>query len=634
MTLGAQLSTSPLTPANPRASIASHQGLPITAVRLTGGVLGQWQDRNAASTIPHCIDQLEDSGVMDNFRRLLGESDADFRGFIFADSDLYKVLEAIGWEIGRTKTNVFDSWLDEAISLVARVQEDDGYVMTWIQGKAPQKKWAELEWTHEMYVAGHLIQAAIALSRGAGRDDLLQIGMKFADLLITTFGTDGVEGICGHPEIETALIELYRHTGETKYLDLASRMIDLRGKGLLKVGGMGARYFQDHAPVREAHDAAGHSVRQLYLNAGVTDLYLETGEDALATAMHAQWDSTHERKMYISGAFGSRHRDEAFGSDYELPPDRAYAETCATIADMHWAWRMALAFGPQGYLEVVEREIHNALRASVDETGTKYFYSNPLQMRPDRTTEVNAPKERTSWYACACCPPNIARVISQLSAYVASSTQDTLWLHLYAGAQIDVPEHLGSGALSVQTDYPNTGTVHLSFDGQAKDGAQLALRIPSWSVGTTFNGEDVSADDDGYLRVPLSTEGTLELDLTPRWTAAHPRVDAVRGCLAVERGPVLYCLEQVDLPGSVELDDVRIDAGAPITENSAGLSVQGTHSPAAAGLYRGASEVDDGGTSGGESGSPNAQQLQVQLHPFGLWGNRGTGAMRVWLPTS
>lgn len=619
-------SASPLTPAAPRAAVAVHQGLAMSAVRLHGGVLGAWQERNAAATIPHCIDQLEESGVLDNFRRVLGNSEADYRGFVFADSDLYKVIEAVGWEIARSGTTEFDAWLDEVIALVARVQEPDGYVMTWIQGVHPGKRFAELEWTHEMYVAGHLIQAAIALDRAAGRTDLLEIARAFADLLVRTFGPEGTDGICGHPQIETALIELYRHTGERRYLDLATRMIDLRGTGLLKVGGLGARYFQDHEPVRSATDAAGHAVRQLYLNAGVTDLYLETGEQALAEAMEAQWHSAHERKMYISGAFGSRHRDEAFGSDYELPPDRAYAETCATIADMHWAWRMMLAFGPGPYAETIEREIHNALRASVDASGTRFFYSNPLQMRPDRTTEVNAPKERTSWYECACCPPNIARVIAQLSAYLASSTEDTLWLHVYAAADIDLPGHLGSGVVQVRTDYPRSGRVQVSLDGGARPGAHLALRIPSWSGRTTFDGEEVTTGEDGYLHLPLGSGGVLELDMSPRWTAAHPRVDAVRGCLAAERGPVVYCLEQADLPEGIDVDDVIVDAShAPQVSGEGDLApmrVAATHRPARPGLYRPASE----------SGADGDAPVRASLIPFGHWGNRGAGAMRVWLP--
>ena len=420
---------------------------------------------------------------------MIGESEAEWRGFWFADSDLYKTIEAVAWEIARTGTTDFDAWLDDVIGLVARVQEPDGYVMTWIQGVHPEKKFAELDWTHEMYVLGHMVQAAVALAR-AGRTDLLDLAVRFVDLVDATFGPGADKvGYCGHPELETALVELYRHTGERRFLDLARHQVDHRGSGLLKVGSLGARYFQDHAPVRESTSAVGHAVRQLYLNAGVTDLVLEEGDESLLAAMRAQWDSAHERKMYITGAFGSRHRDEAFGDDYELPSDRAYAETCATIADLHWNWRMYLAEGGARYAETIERELHNALAASLDETGTRFFYSNPLQLRPDRYSEESAPRERTPWYACACCPPNIARVFAQLSGYVASVDGEALALHLYTACEIDVPEALGGGTVAVRTSYPDDGRVEI--DGPA--GLTVALRIPSWASARDHRRAPASA---------------------------------------------------------------------------------------------------------------------------------------------
>ncbi len=626
-------------PAVPTGPVAVQRPLDLRAVRLDpNGRLGAWQDLNAAATIPHCIDQLEASGVLDNFRRLVSESDADFRGFVFADSDLYKVIEAVAWEIGRSGTDRWNAWLDEVIGLVARVQDDSGYVMTWIQGVHPEKRFVELEWTHEMYVLGHLVQAAIALDRAAGRTDLLEIAERFIALIHATFGPEGIEGVCGHPEIETALVELYRHTGERAHLDLAQRMIDLRGRGLLKVGSLGARYFQDHAPVREARSAVGHAVRQLYLNAGVTDLYLETGEAALLAAMDAQWASAHERKMYLSGAFGARHRDEAFGDDYELPSERAYAETCATIADLHWNWRMNLARGGSSYAETIEREIHNALAASVDATGTRFFYSNPLQLRPDRYSEENAPRERTPWYACACCPPNIARVVAQLSAYVASSTAEELLVHQFTGAEIDLPAHLGEGTLVVETDYPRTGTVTLSVRGTVRPGARLAVRIPGWSVGSalvpgkggTDDGAAAGADADGYARLDLTDGGRyrLDLDLTPRCSTAHPRVDAVRGCVALERGPVVYCIEQADLPEATEVDDLSVVPGqnpreVSTTDGGPRLELTFRVSPPPPELYR---------TDPGEP-APSGTTTVTAI-PFATWGNRAPGAMRVWLPVA
>ncbi|NEE00887.1 glycoside hydrolase family 127 protein [Phytoactinopolyspora halotolerans] len=670
----------PAGPAIPRARIAVLRPLDVRAVRLgTAGALGAWQERNADATIPHCVAQLEASGVLDNFRRVVGESDAEYRGFVFADSDLYKVIEAVAWEIARSGTRRWDTWLDDVIGLVARVQDATGYVMTWIQGVRPEKRFAELEWTHEMYILGHMIQAAVALDRAAGRDDLLRIARRFADLIDSRFGPEGQKGVCGHPEIETALVELYRHTGERRYLTLAQRMIDLRGTGLLPVGRLGARYFQDHAPVREATTAVGHAVRQLYLNCGVTDLYLETGEPALMKAQLAQWVNAHKRKQYITGAFGSRHRDEAFGDDYELPSDRAYAETCASIADLHWSWRILLATGDARYADTIERELYNAIAASVDATGTRFFYSNPLQLRPDRYDEENAPRERAEWYACACCPPNVARLIAQLSSYTAALGDDELRICQYTDCDIELPQHVGDGVVHVRSTYPASGVVDITLNGRLAPGFRLALRVPRWSNGATSDDGRMPADADGFVRLqpghaapPVAGDQRpepagqadeqwrwrVEFDVKPRWTRAHPRVDAVRGCVALERGPVVYCVEQADLPPGVDLDDVAADPSVAPSERT-GVRIPGSADAVPAPpvlevagelmepeneLYRAAADDVDPDADADAAGASHTddamaarratRRLTVSAIPFGSWGNRTSGAMRVWLPAA
>lgn len=599
----------------------------VDQVTILDGPLARWQSVNAEATIPHCIAMLEESGVLDNFRRVVGESGKEFRGFWFADSDLYKVIEAVAWEIGRTGTKSFDAWLDDVISLVRRVQEPSGYVMTWIQGVAPEKKFAELDWTHEMYVLGHLIQAAVALDRACGRSDLLEVATDFADLVDRRFGPGREDGICGHPEVETALVELYRHTEDERYLRLAQKMIDLRGQGILKVGAMGPSYFQDHIPVRESRDARGHAVRQLYLNAGVTDLYLETGDADLLHAMESQWDSVHKRKMYISGAFGARHRDEAFGDDFELPSDRAYAETCATIADIFWNWRMMLAGGAQGsasYAESIEREIYNALAASIDETGTKFFYSNPLQLRADKLSEQSAPRDRTPWYECACCPPNIARTIAQMGGLMAAYDDTGVWLHQIAPLEVRLPGHLGSGVLRVRTDYPNGGNVSVEVDGSVGEGVELRLRVPSWAE-RTFTVPDGCVVEDGYLRVPLADDTRLEisLDVNPRFTMADSRVDAVRGCVAVEKGPLLYCIEDVDLDDGIDIDSLRVITNGLRSNADGTVDVPVEVVDFSEDLYETA-----------DFRSISTQRRCVPAIPFARWGNRGARSMRVWVPVA
>ncbi|MGJ6980711.1 glycoside hydrolase family 127 protein [Aestuariimicrobium soli] len=634
--------TPPLAPAVPLAARGGLRPLDLRSVRLDpAGLLGARQQLNGSATIPHLIAELERTGAIDNFRRLAGTKDVPYRGLLFSDSDVYKSIEAIAWEIGRTGAGEFDAWLDEVIGLMAAVQQPDGYLNTWIQGLHPDKKLQVLEWNHELYMLGHWVQAGIALDRATGRRDLLTLAEAFVALVWQTFGPGGErDGVCGHEEIETALVELYRHTGEPRHLTLAQHFIDQRGRGILDGGGMGQRYFQDHAPVREALDPTGHAVRQLYLNAGVTDVLLETGEQALADAMREQWERAHERKMYITGAFGSRHRDEAFGNDYELPSDRAYAETCASIADLQWTWRMMLASSTTPdprHADVIERELHNAMPASLDDSGTRFFYSNPVQRRPDRFSEGSAPAERVSWYECPCCPPNIARLMAQLSSYVAAEGDGTLELFQFAACEIHVPAGLGSGVLRVETDYPRTGIVRLVVDGELT--GAVGVRVPGWVTrGVVRSGGDereLTADERAAGRVELAADqvhgAEIEFDLTPRWTASHPRVDATRGCVALERGPIVYCVEQVDVP-EAEVDDLRITVSSLVSEEDevAGIApalvvraaVHADRGP----LLRPASDVGETETDEGD------RQIDVRLVPFASWGNRGPGAMRIWLP--
>jgi len=649
-------------PAVPRAGRPEQRRLPLDlrSVRLDpAGALGAWQELNAAATIPHCIAQLETSGVIDNFRRVIGESGAPHRGFVFADSDLFKVIEAVAWEIGRSGTSAHDAWLDEMIDLVQQVQEPSGYLHTWIQGVHPEKKFAELHWVHEMYILGHWLQAAIALDRAAGRSDLLEAAVRMVDLLDRRFGPGREDGIDGHPEIETALVELYRHTGQERFLRLAQHFVDQRGRDLLPNEGFGHHYFQDHLPVREAVDPIGHAVRQLYLNAGVSDLVLETGEEPLAAVMREQWDRVHERKMYLSGAFGSRHRDESFGNDYELPSDRAYAETCATIADLHWTWRLSLAEHDPRHADVIEREIHNALAASVDGTGRRFFYSNPMQRRPDRFSEENAPAERQEWYSCACCPPNIARLVAQISSYVAAvrpardGEGPALEVLQLAAAQIDLPAQIGSGTLHVDTQYPADGTVHLRLDGELAPGARIAVRIPGWAgtaAVTTADGRSQEVTGEYVeLEAGEARSARITLDMTPRWTANHPRVDATRGCLALERGPIVYCLEQVDMPHGLEVDDVAVARGAQVQEAPADARAHSGTATTAEGAARAAApgapalripvqvHADRGPlirTASAPTGGAAGETATVTAVPFATWGNRGPGAMRIWIPTA
>jgi DUF1680 family protein len=625
-------------PAAPTTSSAAVlRPLDFGAVQLDGrGWLGSWQALSRSATIDHCVAQLDASGNLDNFRRLVGSSTAEYRGYWFADSDVYKVLEAIGWEIGRAGDAGWETFVDSTVELLRSVQEPDGYLNSWIQGVHPERQWATLEHSHELYCLGHLVQAAIAMSRAAGLHDLLTVARDFADLVVRKFGDGAGEAIDGHPEAETALVELYRHTGERDYLALASRMVELRGRGLLPHGHLGARYLQDHAPVREATEATGHAVRQLYLAAGATDVYLETGDETLLAAMEQLWRSMYEEKTYITGAQGSRHRDEAFGDPYELPPDRAYGETCAAVASFMWNWRLLLATGHGRYAEAMERALYNAIAGSTALDGRHFFYSNPLHLRAGHDgSNEDAPSERLSWYGCSCCPPNLARLVASLHHYVASGDEQGVALHLLTAGRVSA----GPATLDVTTDYPWDGRVEIAVEGPPAEW-ELALRIPAWCARATItiDGEQeaANADERGYVRVRRawseSSRVVLDLDMPVRVIEAHPRVDAVRGCVALARGPVVYCVEQADHDG-VAVEDLRLDPDDPPQpgEADAALGVPVT--------LVGRAAIDASSTDAlyGEYArhTPRASGVTtLKAIPYFRWANRGPNAMRVWIPTT
>jgi DUF1680 family protein len=606
--------------------------LPLSAVRLDpASLLGGWQELNAAATIPHCVDNVERTGAVENFRRL-AEAGSDgpqgtFQGPWFADSDLYKTLEAIGWEVGRSGTDRWAALLAEVADLFERVQTPDGYLNTYVQGTPGEEPFSHPEYTHELYCAGHLLQAAVALHRGSGDERFLAVARRIADLVADSFGEDGRPLIDGHPEVETALVELYRVTGKASYLRAAELQVERRGHRTLAVGRFGSQYYQDHLPVREATEAIGHSVRQLYLAAGVTDLYLENGDQSLLQAMEQLWDSAFCSKMYVIGGHGSRHRDESYGDPYELPPDRAYAETCASIAALQWCWRMLLATGQARYAEEMERALLNAIAASTSHTGTAFFYSNPLQLRTghDGSSE-DAPSERLPWYGCACCPPNLARLLASLHGYAATSDASGLQLHLLTSGTFGTAELTAV----VETGYPWDGDVLVTVTGQG----ELGVRVPAWAAGATVEvtgARVLSGPTPGeYLRVSCEDGATVRLTLpmTPRLVRADDRVDAVRGCVAVLRGPLVYCVEQADLPEGVLVEQLRVDPSAAITEERAQdgitpvrLRLSGVARPLEAELY--APYDPESAT-----GAP----VSFTAIPYHAWANRGPGAMRVWLP--
>ncbi|GAA4616734.1 glycoside hydrolase family 127 protein [Actinoallomurus liliacearum] len=624
-------------------AISALRPLPLDAVRLEpDGLLGQWQERNAAASLPHCVVRLEESGALENVRRAAGQGDRGFTGMWFADSDVYKTLEAAAWRLSDPAADDrLRDFVAATAALLIKAQQDDGYLNSYFTTVKPDLRWQELDWSHELYCAGHLIQAAVAAARAGAAPELMTVARRLADLLVERFGPGGTDGVCGHPEIETALVELYRETGHRPYLDLARRFVDLRGHGLLGDGRFGPAYFQDHLPVREAGEVTGHAVRQLYLLAGVVDVAVETHDTALLDAARRLWDDAFHTKTHLTGAHGSRHRDEAFGDPYELPPDRAYAETCAAIASLHWNWRMLLATGGHRYADEMERVLYNAVAGATAVDGRHFFYSNPLQVRTGHDgSDEDAPGQRLPWYSCACCPPNLARLMASLHGYVATTDDNGVQIHLYGAGTLRSTVRGADVEVTTRTAYPWSGRIELAVTATTPEPWTLSLRIPSWCDGCTLqvDGDVVAADPtDGYLRLTRSwgtpTAVVLDLPMPARLVAPHPRVDATRGCAALTRGPLVYCLEQTDLSEDVLLEDVRLDASAPVhVDEHAGLphipvtlTAGGTvRRPPTPGLYPAYPTTADR-----DDAPPRTALTAV---PYFLWGNRDPGPMRVWIP--
>ena len=695
--------TAPAGPAIPTAgALTAHHPLGGPGAELTGGLLQEWQRRNREASLPLALRQLEVAGNLANLRAAAeaapsaetpghvrsaeinraadsvhpataaeGASAAEasdasdvpgvggqpsgrrYHGPVFMDSDIHKTLEAIGWELARDPGSpagqALATFAADAIALLEQAQEPDGYLDSYIQVSG-EPRYSRLASSHEMYCAGHLIQAAVAMARTAGDTPaawLMTVARRLADHLVATFG--GREaGLDGHPVVETALAELYRQTGERDYLALATQFVDQRGHGLAGDSGRGHRYLQDQFPIRETVTEEGHAVRAMYLEAGVVDVAVETGDAELLASSIARWEDMVATKTYLTGGNGSRHSDEAFGDRYELPPDRAYNETCAAIASFQWSWRLLLATGQARYADLMERVLYNVFGASISTDGRRFFYVNPLQRRADHV-EGDDPGRRHEWFSCACCPPNIMRLLASLQHYLATTAGDTLYLHQFTGAELSVPLAGGTLAVAVSADLPWSGEVSVRVTGAPDAACGLAIRVPSWTrePHLRVNGEQVAATqtDDGYLLVTRTWRAgdvlSWTFGITPRWVFPHPRIDAVRGCAAIERGPLVYCLEQIDQQAGADLADLALLSGTPLAERPGTLPDVGrtvlvdvAAVPVPAGGAGGLAGWPYLGEEPGGRGGGGSSRVTATAVPYFQWDNRDGRAMRVWLPVA
>ena len=644
------------------------KALPLASVRVTGGFWRNRIDNISREVIPYQWNALNDqiagaepSHAIENFRIAAGKSHGKFYGLIFQDSDVGKWIEAASYSLVDAPNPALERTIDGAIELIALSQESDGYLDTYFSMAEPAKKWTDFAMGHEMYCGGHLIEGAIAYFQATGKRAFLDIMIRYADHLDRKFGRGPGKktAFCGHPEIELALYKLYEATGEARYRDLARFFVDERGKHpevidnakVIQWGGGGPAinpwhqkdYYLDHAPVRDQVHADGHAVRAMYLYCAMADQWRLTGDESLGQALKALWDNATEKRMYVTGGLGSQGVCERFTIDHDLPSDTAYAETCASIGLIFWAWRMSLASNERRYADTLERALYNGALSGISLDGTRYFYVNPLEVVPEvaraRKDHEHIKTERVQWFGCACCPPNIARLVCSIGQFLCSHDAEGIRVHQYATGTAKVKTARGTITLEQSGEYPWNGLVSIrAADVPADAGTwSLSLRIPEGAANEriSVNGEAVSVrmSKGGYEEIEREwkTGDTirLEFDMPVMILRSNPKVRETAGLVAIQRGPFIYCAEEVD--NGADLHLLRVDTAKPLEAKPAsGFSAQAGNGIMKI-VAKGERVVANPDAPLYSADAYRTTPCEISLVPYFAWGNRGAGEMRVWL---
>lgn len=582
--------------------------VPLTAVKLQDAFWTPRLETNRTATLPHNLQYCRKTGRIDNFAKAAGLMEGKYVGYYFNDSDLYKVIEGAAYSLAAHPDPKLEKEIDEIIAKIAAAQRPDGYLNSYFTLTAPEKRWTDIRSKHELYCAGHLIEAAAAYFAATGKRSLLDAAERFVDHIDGVFGPDKRREPPGHEEIELALVKLYRLTGKEKYLRLAGFFIDARGDAS-RPQRWGPE-LQDHLPVRRQDELCGHAVRAMYLCSGATDVAAHTGDESLLGAMDRLWTDMTQRKMYVTGGIGARHKTESFGDAYELPNDTAYCETCAAIGIAFWAHRMNLMHADARYADIMERAMYNGVLSGVSLDGKRFFYVNPLAS--------DGKHHRKPYYDCACCPTNVVRFLPALPGCLYAVSNDrkaAIYVNLYAASEADVPLSGGKVRLAQQTKYPWDGKVLLNVSPDQPATFALNLRIPDWCRGAKLSvgGEPVAPlnVEKGYARLEREWRpgDTVELDLPMpiERIEANPRVKADLGRVAIRRGPIVYCFEAADNGKSVNNITLPID-------------------PRFTAEYR-------GDLLGGATLITGVAQdgRKIVAVPYNVWDNREPGEMAVWV---
>ncbi len=621
-----------------KSPYAKVRNVPVSAVTMRDGFWAPRMKTNVERSIPTLLDLLEEHGIVDNFRRLAGKN-VPRRGPLFTDSDIYKWMEAAAFVLQTADDPKLRATFDKLTDEILAAQEASGYLNTyWIEDRK-DRRWKEMVTGHELYCLGHMLQAGIAYYRATGNSKLMDGGIRFVEYLLRDFGPEKQPLLAGHPEIELALVELYRTTGRKEFLDLAGYI--LRGDGArLKLTPAQMSYTFSGRPFTDRTVIEGHAVRAGYAASGAADYYLETGDSAYKAALERLWADLVKSKMYVTGGTGSRAAGETFGDPYELPNAKAYTESCAAIANLMWNWRMLAATGEARFADIVETAIYNSINSGMSLDGTMYCYRNPLEL-----TEEASKRIRNPWYTTTCCPPNLQRMLASLPGYFYGISKEGLWVHLYDNNRLDWK--LDGGApvkLTQATKYPWQGTVDLTFEEAPAAEFSLMLRIPGWarSASVTVGGRKASGEPrpGSYFEIRRvwrkGDSVRVSFDMKPQVLVSNPLVASNQGRAAVRRGPVVYLLEQAgQAPGVNVLEsylsltgDGSGDFAEQYEPNLLGGVVTLTHKGRKAVAAYDSLPLY---TRMGESLARPGEPVDLIFTPYYTFLNRGPSASQVWV---
>lgn len=563
--------------------------------------------KHVSATLPVCIDQIENqTGRIRNFENA-AKGEGEHSGIFFDDSDVYKALEGMAYSLINNPDPELEKKADEWIDKFAAAQQPDGYINTFYTLTGLDKRWTNMD-KHEMYCAGHMIEAGVAYYQATGKRKLLDVCIRMTDHMMSQFGPGKRHWVPGHEEIELALVKLYQTTQEQKYLDFAYWLLEERGHGHGTMGDEGKWdpvYYQDIVPVRQLTDISGHAVRCMYLYCGMADVAALKNDTGYIAAMDRLWDDVVHRNMYITGGVGSSHDNEGFTEDYDLPNLDAYCETCASVGMVLWNQRMNQLTGDSKYIDVLERSLYNGALAGISLGGDRFFYVNPLESKGDH--------HRQEWYGCACCPSQLSRFLPSIGNYIYASSDDALWVNLYIGntGQIRIGET--DILLTQETDYPWDGSVKLTISTSQPLEKEIRLRIPNWckTYDLSINGKRINVSEEKGYAVIKDWKSqdviALDMDMPVEIVAADPHVKENFGKRAIQRGPLVYCMEEIDNP--VYFDQIQL---SPSTTFQTAF----------------ASDI----LNGIKTIKTNGRAQSATFIPYYAWDNRKAGKMRVWIP--